>query len=627
MRVIGTAGHVDHGKSTLVEKLSGINPDRLAEEQARSMTIDLGFAWLDLPTGETVGIVDVPGHRDFIENMLAGVGGIDAALLVIAADEGIMPQTREHLAILQLLDIKRIIVVMTKVDLIDDPEWLELVELEIGDLLSQWNLDDLPLVAVSAHTGAGLVELMSTLQFVLAELPQRADYRQPRLPIDRVFVVSGFGAVVTGTLSGGALSLGDNIEIQPSGRTGRIRGLQSYQRKVDTLAPGCRAAVNVAGINSGEIRRGDVLAFPGQMQPTLLADAEFTQLGDITRPLTHNAEVKIFSGASEALANARLLADESLAPGARGMLQIRLRQPLALSRGDRFILRYPSPAEPIGGGVIINAHPGRRRKRFQPDVIAELELRASGTPGERLALAAQADAPQRAADLQNALGFADAEMTQALDEAMKTGLIRRLDGQRFWAAQSMAQLLHAAMTELRGYHIAHPLRLGMPRPQLQSRLNVKLSLLDTLIDNEDQLAQDANFVRLRDHAIRFSPEQSANADKVIRALLADPYAPPGIAELNEIAGEDLVRALGDLRRIVRVNEGIAFAADSYDRLVSEIRRHISETGEIDAKTLRDKFATSRKYAIAVLEHLDALGVTQRVGDVRKRGRNWKALAG
>lgn len=621
MRVIGTAGHVDHGKSTLVEKLSGINPDRLAEEQARSMTIDLGFAWLDLPDGETLGIVDVPGHRDFIENMLAGVGGIDAALLVIAADEGIMPQTREHLAILQLLDITRIIIVLSKVDLIDDPEWLELVELEIGDLLSQWHLDDLPLVAVSAQTGAGMIELVNTLQSVLAELPQRANYHQPRLPIDRVFVVSGFGAVVTGTLSGGRLSVGDSIEIQPSGQTGRIRGLQSYRRQVDAVAPGCRAAVNVAGINSSDIKRGDVLTYPGQAQPTLLADADFTQLSDVSRPLAHNAEVKIFCGASESLANVRLLATDSLAPGESGWLQIRLRQPLPLSRGDRFILRYPSPAETIGGGLIINAHPGRRRKRFQPHVIAELELRASGTPGERLALAAQADAPQRLGDLQKALGFSDDELSAALDEALRNGLIRHLGDQRYWAAESWERTLQAALTELRIYHKENPLRLGMLRPQLQSRLNVKLSLLDTLIEHEDQLKLESNFVRLRDHAIRFSPEQSKNADIVMQSLLADPYSPPGIAELNQIAEENVVRALSDLRRLVRVSDSIAFAADSYDRLVSEIRRHISEFDEIDAKTLRDKFGTSRKYAIAVLEHLDSLGVTQRVGDVRKRGRN------
>ena len=621
MRIIGTAGHVDHGKSTLVEKLSGINPDRLAEEQARNMTIDLGFAWLDLPNGDTIGIVDVPGHRDFIENMLAGVGGIDAALLVIAADEGIMPQTREHLAILQLLDISNIIIVLSKVDLIDDPEWLELVELEIGDLLSQWNLDDLPLVAVSAHTGAGINNLLERLKHVLAEMPQRADYHQPRLPIDRAFVVSGFGAVITGALAGGSLSVGDSIELQPSGKTGRIRGLQSYRRRVDTVAPGSRVAVNVAGINSSDIQRGDVLTYPGQLHPTLLADAHFTQLSDVSRPLAHNAEVKIFCGAAESLANARLLETEALAPGARGWLQLRLRTPMPLSRGDRFILRYPSPAETIGGGVIINAQPGRRLKRFQPQVIDELELRASGTPAERLALAAQADAPQRLSDLQKTLGYADEELSDALDEALSQGLIRHLGEQRYWAAESWGQLAQAAYTDLRNYHRDNPLRLGMLRPELRSRLNVKLGLLDMLIANEDQLVLESNFVRLQDHRIEFSREQNKKAERALQALLADPYSPPGIADLNDIAGENVVRALGDLRRLVRVNDSIAFAADSYDRLVSEIRRHISEFDEIDAKTLRDKFGTSRKYAIAVLEHLDSLGVTQRVGDVRKRGRN------
>ncbi len=621
MRIIGTAGHVDHGKSTLVEKLSGINPDRLAEEQARNMTIDLGFAWIDLPNGETIGIVDVPGHRDFIENMLAGVGGIDAALLVIAADEGIMPQTREHLAILQLLDITNIIIVLTKVDLIDDPEWLELVELEIGDLLSQWNLDDLPLVAVSAHTGAGINNLLKRLKHVLAEIPQRANYHQPRLPIDRAFVVSGFGAVITGALSGGSLSIGDSIEIQPSGKTGRIRGLQSYRRRVDTVAPGSRVAVNIAGINSSEIQRGDVLAYPGQLQPTLLADAHFTQLSEVSRPLAHNAQVKVFSGAAESLANARLLETDALAPGARGWLQLRLRSPMPLSRGDRFILRYPSPAETIGGGVIINAQPGRRLKRFQAHVIDELELRASGTPAERLALAAQADGPQSLRDLQKTLGYADEELSEALGEALSQGLIRHLGEERYWAAESWGQLAQAAYTDLRKYHRDNPLRLGMPRPELRSRLNVKLGLLDMLIANEDQLILERNFVRLADHSIEFSREQNEKAERALQALLADPYSPPAIAALNDIAGENVVRALGDLRRLVRVNDSIAFAADNYDRLVSEIRRHISEFDEIDAKTLRDQFGTSRKYAIAVLEHLDSLGVTQRVGDVRKRGRN------
>ena len=621
MRVIGTAGHVDHGKSTLVEKLSGINPDRLAEEQSRQMTIDLGFAWLDLPDGETVGIVDVPGHRDFIENMLAGVGGIDAALLVIAADEGIMPQTREHLAILQLLEIHNIIIVLSKADLIDDPDWMELVKLEIEDLLTESQLGALPLVTVSAHTGAGMNQLVATLQQVLAELPQRVDYHQPRLPIDRVFVISGFGAVVTGTLSGGTLSVGDNIELQPSGKAGRIRGLQSYRREVDTAAPGSRVAVNIAGVNSGDIQRGDVLTYPGQIHPTRLVDAQFKQLSDVKRPLTHNAEVKLFCGASESIANVRLLDADELPLGASGWLQIRLRYPLPLSRGERFILRYPSPAETIGGGLIINAHPGRRLKRFQPEIISELELRLSGTPGERLALAATGDAPQKMSDLQKNLGFSDDEFSTALEEALNSGLVRQLDGQRFWAAESWQQLCQCIVTELSIYHQANPLRLGMPRPELQSRLNTKLSLLDTVIEGEDRLMLETNIIRLREHAISFTEEQQQSVMRVIQALAAKPFAPPGIAELNQIAGEEVVRALSDLRRIVNVNDNIAFTAESYDGLVAEIKRHIGETGEIDAKTLRDKFGTSRKYAIAVLEHLDSLGITQRVGDVRRRGRN------
>ncbi len=622
MRVIGTAGHVDHGKSTLVEALSGINPDRLAEEQSRQMTIDLGFAWLDLPKGETIGIVDVPGHRDFIENMLAGVGGIDAALLVIAADEGIMPQTREHLAILHLLDIQNIIVVLSKIDLIDDPEWIELVKLEVEDLLAEWQLGALPLVAVSAQTGAGLDQLVEALQLALAELPLRVNFRQPRLPIDRVFVVSGFGAVVTGTLSSGTLSVGDNIELQPAGIAGRVRGLQSYQRDLETALPGSRVAVNIAGVSSADIQRGDVLTHPGQMNPTRLADAHFTQLGDIARPLAHNAEVKIFSGAAESIANVRLLDADTLPPGGCGWLQLRLRDSLPMSRGDRFILRYPSPTETIGGGLIVNAHPGRRLKRFQPQIISELELRLRGSPGERLALAAKGDAPQKLSELQRKLGFDDDELSSALDEAQSGGLIIEFDSKLYWAVQSWGQLYHNIVALLSRYHQANPLRLGMRRPEIRSRLNIKPSLLDALIAGEDRLALEFDFVRLREHRIRFTDDQKQKVARVMLALEADPYSPPGIAELNQIAGEDAVRALSDLRRIVNVNDNIAFAAESYERLVAEIRRHISDSGEIDAKTLRDKFGSSRKYAIALLEHLDSLGITQRVGDVRKRGRNF-----
>ncbi len=621
MRVIGTAGHVDHGKSTLVERLSGINPDRLAEEQSRQMTIDLGFAWLDLPSGETVGIVDVPGHRDFIENMLAGVGGIDAALLVIAADEGIMPQTREHLAILRLLDIKKLLVVMSKIDLVDDPEWLELVELEIEDLLAAHDIQSAPILPVSAHTGAGLDALLQSLQKTLESLPMRWNSHHPRLSVDRVFVVGGFGTVVTGTLTGGALSLGDAIELQPSGQTGRIRGLQSYQREVKTALPGSRVAVNIAGISGTRVQRGDLLSLPGQIQPTLLADAHFHQLADVVRPLAHNAEVKIFSGAAEALANVRLLGQERVMAGENGWLQLRLREPMPLARGDRFILRYPSPAATIGGGAIANANPGRRHKRFMPAVISELNTRLHGGPGERLALAASGSEPSALNELRKTLGFSDEDLAAAVAEAISAGLLRQFDAGSYWAAKSWQALLEGIIAELGAFHRANPLRLGMPRAELRSRLGTKLSLLDRALEEDERLVAEHGLIRLHDHAIRFSAEQEAKVKQLQEGLAENPFMPPNIADMNQLAGEDATRALMDMRVLIQVSDTIAFAAADYETMTSGIRARVKSHGEIDAKTLRDLFGTSRKYAIAMLEHLDSLGITQRVGDARKAGRN------
>ena len=621
MRVIGTAGHVDHGKSTLVEKLSGINPDRLAEEQRRQMTIDLGYAWLDLPSGETVGIVDVPGHRDFIENMLAGVAGIDAALLVIAADEGIMPQTREHLAIVRLLDIKNLLIVLSKTDLVDDPEWIELVELEIEDLIAAHDLEHVPIVAVSAHTGSGLQELLRTLQDTLSHLPQRVNYFRPRLPIDRVFVVSGFGTVVTGTLSGGTISVGDNVELQPSGLIGRIRGLQSYKREVQTASPGSRVAVNIAGISGTQVRRGDVLTYPGQLKPTRLVDVRFSHLSDVERPLAHNAEVKVFSGASESIANVRLLDKDLLEPGEAGWLQLRLRDALPLTRGDRFILRYPSPAQTIGGGFVVNAQPGRRLRRNQPEVVRELELRLHGSPGERLALAAKGGAPQKLSDIQAKLGYGNEELKAAVEEALNLGLVISYNSSTFWAAESWQALTHDIIAELSVYHQANPLRLGMLRAELRSRLGIKLNLLDRVIADDERLVAEGKLVRLKRHTIQFSASQEEKAASLLKAVAAAPFSPPNIADMNQTAGEAVVRALMDMGELVNVNETIAFAAENYDQMVATIRQHIQTHGEIDAKTLRDIFGTSRKYAIAVLEHLDSLGITQRVGDVRRPGRN------
>ncbi|HNF95208.1 MAG TPA: selenocysteine-specific translation elongation factor, partial [Anaerolineales bacterium] len=364
MRVIGTAGHVDHGKSTLIETLTGTHPDRLKEEKAREMTIELGFGWLTLPNGEELGIVDVPGHRDFIENMLSGIGGIDAVLLVISADEGIMPQTKEHLAILDLLQIPAGLIVLTKTDLASDSGWLDLVEADIRHAVSGTVLKEAPILRVSARAGTGLKELTHALETLLQEKPARPDLSRPRLPIDRIFTMSGFGTVVTGTLRDGHLSVGDEVEILPSGLQGRIRGLQTHKKKEESAVPGSRTAVNVSGVDVEQIRRGDVLAHPGQYQSTRRIDVRFKALPDISKPLTHGDEVKFFVGASETVAIARLLGTEELKAGEEGWLQLELRDPIVALRGDRYILRRPSPGETLGGGAVVDHQPKGRHKRF-----------------------------------------------------------------------------------------------------------------------------------------------------------------------------------------------------------------------------------------------------------------------
>ena len=384
MRVIGTAGHVDHGKSTLIAALTGTHPDRLKEEQAREMTIELGFGWLTLPNGEEIGIVDVPGHRDFIENMLSGIGGIDAALLIIAADEGVMPQTKEHLAILDLLQIPAGTIVMTKTDLVSNSAWLDLVEADIRAAVSDTVLKDAPILRVSAKTKTGLDELISTLSKLLEEKPARLDLNRPRLPIDRVFTMSGFGTVVTGTLSDGHLSVGDEVQILPSGFTGRIRGLQTHKKKEEEATPGSRVAVNISGLTTEQIRRGEVVTHPDQYQATRRLDARFRLLKDSSSPVKHGDEVKFFVGASETIATLRLLGTEELSPGEEGWIQLELRDPVLATRGDRYILRRPSPGETIGGGVIVDHQPKGRHKRFDENILKSLEALLQGSPSDIL---------------------------------------------------------------------------------------------------------------------------------------------------------------------------------------------------------------------------------------------------
>ncbi len=619
MRVIGTAGHVDHGKSTLVRSLTGIDPDRLAEEKAREMTIDLGFAWLSLPDGETVGIVDVPGHRDFIENMLAGVGGIDTVLLVIAADEGVMPQTREHLAIIDLLGIGSGLIVLSKTDLVTEPEWLELVEQEIRDSLFDTVLQGAPIVRVSALSGNGLDELKSRLSALVRELPPVVSDRYPRLPIDRVFTISGFGTVVTGTLLGGPLRMGDEIEIQPAGLRARVRGLQSYKQPVDEAQPGSRVAVNLAGVDRSLITRGQVLTHPRQLQPTLLADVRFRQLKDASRPLRHDMPVKLFVGAAEAGAHARLLAAETIEPGEEGWLQLRLDRPLALAPGDRFILRCPSPAETIGGGVVVDPHPGRRWRRFDGRVIERLETRLAGTPLERLVQAASQADGIKSSVLQRQVELSDSDFEAVLDEALNRNLVVRFADSTYLSRQRFEALQRRLFELLNAFHMAEPLRRGIQREQLRSQLGVRQSTFAALLEELPSVVAEGTLVRASDHQVRLDLDQQARVDHLRAQMTTAPYTPPSYAEAVKIVGERLLRALIEQGEIVQVQPDIIFTRDAYDNMLAALLEMLADQGQVTTAEFRDRFGTTRKYAIGFLEHLDAAGITRRIGEARVRG--------
>jgi selenocysteine-specific elongation factor len=625
VHVIGTAGHVDHGKSTLVQALTGINPDRLREEQEREMTIDLGFAWLMLPNGESVGIVDVPGHRDFIENMLAGVGGIDAALFVIAADEGVMPQTREHLAILDLLRIPGGVVALTKIDLIDDPDWLELVQADVSEALQGTVLDGAPIIPVSARTGQGLAELTAALQEVLARTPPRPDRGRPRLWIDRVFTIGGFGTVVTGTLVDGHLEVGQEVEILPRGLRARIRGLQTHKTRIQRAVPGSRVAINLTGISKQDLARGDLVTTPGWLRPTTLTDVRLDLLRDAPFPLKHNAFVKFFCGSAETVARVRLLGTETLAPGESGWVQLELDDPLPLVRGDRFIIRVPSPAVTVGGGEVVDPNPGRKHRRFRPEVLARLETLARGTPAEVLLQTLERRGPLTVRDLLEVSGLGEAA-PEALAELFSTGDAVVLDAvpepaparlvvSRSWWSATTARM----RDELAAYHARYPLRPGMSREELRSALRLDPRAYNGLLARaaaDGLIVDEAATVRLPEHQVRFTPQQQQAVDDLLARFRAAPYATPSVKEAAALVGEEVLGVLLARGDLVQVSPEVLFLRETYEEMVERIRAHIQQQGSITLAQVRDLFQTSRKYAQALLEYLDGVGVTRRVGDER-----------
>lgn len=638
MRVIGTAGHVDHGKSTLVQALTGINPDRLKEEREREMTIDLGFAWMSLepdeilPAGEEVGIIDVPGHRDFIENMLSGVGGIDAALFVVAADEGAMPQTREHLAILDLLQINTGIVVLTKTDLVQEREWLDLIEEELRQILTDTVLENVPIVRVSALTGAGLGDLVLELRKILAKNPPRRNLGKPRLPVDRVFTISGFGTVVTGTLIDGSLNTGDEIEVlggNISKVKGRIRGLQTHKRKEDMAVPGSRTAVNISGVSVDEVMRGCVIAHPGDYKETRRIDVHFNLLKGLQHSLTHNMDVKLFIGSTEVVARTRVLGVEEVLPGEEAWLQLELERPVIAVRGDRYILRRPSPGETLGGGVVVDPDPRRRHKRFVKDTITRLETLIKGTPAEILFQSAATYGPTTLGEI---ISKSNLEMDIAeeaarelvadkkilsLDDILSPEITRQelVATKLFWDQISGNFLL-----ELEKYHQANSLRKGMPKEELKSRLQISARLFNAIMKNlmySGDIEEIGPLVLRKGHEIIFNPAQQTKVDQLLKKFELSPYSPPTVKDCLAEVKEDVFNALIEIGELVLVSQEVVFRKLDYENFVLEIQKMLKNLSIITAAQVRDHFNTSRRYALAILEHLDAEGITVRDGDVRR----------
>ncbi len=605
--VVGTAGHIDHGKSTLVTALTGVDPDRLAEEKRRGMTIDLGFGHLRLPSGREVGIVDVPGHARFIRNMLAGVHGLDAVILVVAADEGVRPQTREHLEIVDLLEVRRGVVALTKIDLVD-AEWLEMVTTEVASALKDTSLEGAPIIPVSSVDRRGLDELAAALDVALAEAEPRADVGRPRLPIDRAFTISGFGTVVTGTLVDGSLTVGQELEVVPDGRVVRIRGLQQHNHTVEVARPGSRVAVNVAGAEKHELERGDVLALVGSLPATRRVDARVRVVADAARPLRHGAELTLHTGTVEVGARAIVLAGDSIGPSAEGWVQLYLERPVAVAAGDHFVLRLPSPSLTLAGGRFEDVAP-RKHSRHDAAVRASLERRAAGNV------------------LQEELrkyprGVTVAALLKATlsADANSGSLDARRSGDWIWAHEHWNSMAEKATGELAAYHAAHPLRAGMAREEVRSRAGIPAAAfaaaLRGLLD-DGVVIEHGTEVALPSHQVALE-DGDGPAGRLIEQLASNPFAPPSLDEAMKKSGAsiEVVRALERRGDVVRLSDDVAFTRDAYERAVAVVKEMVAASGSVTVAQLRDRMGASRRPVLALLEHLDAERVTRRVGDAR-----------
>jgi selenocysteine-specific elongation factor len=626
--VMGTAGHIDHGKTQLIKTLTGIDTDRLKEEKERGITIDLGFAHFTCPDGTEVGVIDVPGHERFVRNMLAGVGGIDLVMLVIAADEGVMPQTREHLAICQLLRVKDGLVALTKTDLVDE-DWLELVREDTREFLKGTFLEGKPIVAVSAKTGAGIDELRQVMQTLVARVPPKQLEGKFRLPIDRVFTMRGFGTVVTGTLFSGAIRVEDRVEIYPKGIAVRVRGLQVHNENVPQAVAGQRTAINLQGIEKVELERGDVLGRPGEFVPTFMLDALLQHLPDAPRPLRHRARLRLHLGTSEIMGRVILLDRDELAAGEEAYVQFRLEKPAIVLPRDRFVIRSYSPVQTIGGGMLLDVQPAKHR-RGQAGLASHFQLLAERGPEEIFAHHLKQATHQglRLSEFLPRTELAESRLRQIAAALQRAGRIRAVNAEMGWYLHANA--FDTLAKELRGhletFHRQNPLKPNLSIEELRARIRglgerVCLLALEQL-RHQGEVMVERDRVRLATHQVALDDTRERLLNELEAEFLAAGFQPPRVEEvfgklrMGKGHDKELLQVLVDQGRAVRLKDNVIFHRSNLEKVESLLVQYLRNHREITPIEFKDLLGVSRKYAIPLLEYFDSQKITMRVGDKR-----------
>lgn len=621
--IIGTAGHVDHGKTALIKALTGIETDRIKEEKKRGITIELGFAYLDLPDGEKAGIIDVPGHEKFVKNMLAGAGGIDLALLVVAADEGFMPQTREHLGILSLLNISEGIIVVTKKDMVDE-DWLEIVCDEVRQEVQGTFLENAQIIPVSSYTGEGIEQLRQAIFTMIDQKTQIKNLDVPfRIPVDRIFSVEGFGTVITGTLIEGTMKVGDPVTVYPSRIESRIRNLQVHSQDVQEAYAGQRVAVNLAGLKKTDLNKGDVIAVPDSMHTTMMIDIHLTVLKDCDREIRNATRLHLYHGARDILCKIVLLDRDSVGAGESCYAQLRLEEEIAVKTGDRFVLRFYSPVETIGGGVILDSNPFKH-KRNDAAVLESLKLKEGGSDREKIS-AALRDYSARFETLdflQIQTGIPKEQFDQQINKLIKDKVAFRVSDNVVIHTDYLNRLKDSAVKLLESYHKENPLREGMKKDEFRNKL-IKyedISVVDKITDslvNRKVLKYVNNCVALAD----FEVQQDNNQQEIENAFLQGGFSPESpdqiAARFPKVKNfKQVLESLVNTGKLVRVEEKILLHADYYNKALTLAKEHVDQNGQITLAEMRDLMGASRKFAVAVLEYWDKRGITKKIGDAR-----------